>query len=208
MTTHKKSDQELIDLMKGGDELAFAELVDRYSQKVHNLAIRLTRSEEDTEEVLQDVFVTIYRKIASFEAKSAFSSWLYRITVNTAFMKLRRYRRQNLISFDEYEMHLEDKIHSNGNGTSQLTSLGSQDELRQTIQRAVNKLPYEYKLIFILRDVDGLSNQAVSEIMQLSVAAIKSRLHRSRLILRKRLRSFYEDISSPTKIFYGKAIQA
>ncbi|NMC62733.1 MAG: sigma-70 family RNA polymerase sigma factor, partial [SAR324 cluster bacterium] len=177
MTTQKKSDQELIDLMKGGDELAFAELVERYSQKVHNLAMRLTRSEEDTEEVLQDVFVTIYRKIASFEAKSAFSSWLYRITVNTAFMKLRRNRRQNLISFDECETHLEDKIHSNGNSTSQLTSIGSQDELRQTLQRAVNKLPYEYKLIFILRDVDGLSNQAVSEIMQLSVAAIKSRLH-------------------------------
>lgn len=193
--------------MRAGDQLAFVELVERYSQKVHNLAMRLTRNQEDTEEVLQDVFVTIYKKIDSFEGKSAFSSWLYRITVNTSFMKLRRYKQRPSLSFEECETHFDNRAtYINGSASTEQKHLGSEDELRLLLQRAVNKLPYEYRLIFILRDVDGLSNQAVSEILQLSVPAIKSRLHRSRLMLRKRLRNFYEDLMSPDKIFYGKAM--
>lgn len=201
--TQRTNDKELVEAMKAGDSGAFMELVERYSSKVHNLALRLTRNEEDTEEILQDVFVTVYRKINSFEGKSAFSSWLYRITVNTSFMKLRRRKRAAAVAFEEFSSHLEDTHSGNGGyGTSQ-ANIASRDELRLTLQHAVNRLPVEYRLIFILRDVDGLSNQAVSEIMNLSVPAIKSRLHRSRLMLRKRLQRFYDDFVTSDKIFYG-----
>lgn len=206
--TQRKNDMELVEAMANGDECAFIEIVERYSPKVHNLALRLTRNEEDTEEILQDVFVTIYRKIHSFEGKSAFSSWLYRITVNTAFMKLRKRRRSASVVIEEYDTHLEEKLAGSGSFGADQQQTASQDELRVLLQHAVNRLPFEYRLIFILRDVDGLSNQAVSEMMNLSVPAIKSRLHRSRLMLRKRLRRFYEDFISSDRIFYGKAATA
>ncbi len=200
----RKTDAELVNEMGAGDQSAFIELVERYSPKIHNLAFRLTRNEEDTEEVLQDVFVTVYRKIGSFEGKSAFSSWLYRITVNTAFMKLRRRRRSGVSGFEEFDTHLEEKLTDNSRYVEDQQRIASRDELQQLLQQAVNKLPFEYKVIFILRDVDGLSNQAVSEILNLSIPAIKSRLHRSRLMLRKRLRRFYDDFMSSDKIFYGR----
>jgi RNA polymerase sigma-70 factor (ECF subfamily) len=90
MQIKKKSDLDLVRDFRKGDQLAFEELLSRYSNKVFSLASRLTRNNEDAEEVLQDVFVTVHRKIAGFEGKSSFSSWLYRVTVNAAFMKLRK----------------------------------------------------------------------------------------------------------------------
>jgi len=203
--SQRKSDIELLNEMRAGDQTAFIELVERYSPKIHNLALRLTRNEEDTEEILQDVFVTVYRKISSFEGKSAFSSWLYRITVNTSFMKLRRRKRAGVTGFEEYDSKLEEKLTDNSRYVENQQHIASRDELRHLLQRAVNRLPFEYRVIFILRDVDGLSNQAVSEVLNLSVPAIKSRLHRSRLMLRKRLQRFYDDFMSSDKIFYGKA---
>jgi RNA polymerase sigma-70 factor (ECF subfamily) len=94
MPVQKSSDLELIADFKAGNQQSFEELINRYSNKVFSLATRLTRNTEDAEEVLQDVFVTVHRKIGSFEGKSSFSSWLYRVTVNAAFMKLRK-RRQD-----------------------------------------------------------------------------------------------------------------
>src|SRR5262245_33710233 len=82
----EKTDSELVDRFRNGDKLAFEELIGRYNEKAYNLAMRITRRQEDAEEILQDVFVSVFKKIHEFEGKSAFSSWLYRITVNTAFM--------------------------------------------------------------------------------------------------------------------------
>ncbi|MCB0339620.1 MAG: sigma-70 family RNA polymerase sigma factor, partial [Bdellovibrionales bacterium] len=96
-----RSDKELIAAFRAGDESSYVELISRYTDKAFNLAIRLTRNREDAEEVIQDVFVTVYRKIAKFEGKSAFSSWLYRITVNTALMLIRKKRQKPTVSVDE-----------------------------------------------------------------------------------------------------------
>src|SRR5258708_5708025 len=90
----KLTDVELVEIFKAGSIDAFEELISRYESKVFNLAMRFTRNQEDAEEVLQDVFATIYKKIDGFQGKSAFSSWLYRIIVNAAFMKLRKRRQQ------------------------------------------------------------------------------------------------------------------
>ena len=204
----KKTDRELVEAMSKGDCEAFMEIVERYSQKVHNLALRLSRNEEDAEEILQDVFVTVHRKISSFEGKSAFSSWLYRITVNTAFMKLRRRKAHQTLSIDDASQSAQEKLLNDERYVSNAHTLASRDEMQSTLQRAINKLPFEYRMIFVLRDIDGLSNQAVSSIMKLSVPAIKSRLHRSRLMLRKRLQRFYDDYTREDRIFFGKAAAA
>lgn len=198
--SEKSTDLKLVEDFRRGDLEAYAELVSKYTQKVHNLAFRISRNEEDTEEIVQDVFVTVYNKIDKFEGKAAFSSWLYRITANTAFMKLRKRKQHQVVS-------LEDAIEG---GTETLipaaletASMGLQHEIREFVERALEFLPTEYRTIFVLRDVDGLSNQDVADILGITVPAVKSRLHRSRLMLRKRLQRFYADYTNHDRISYG-----
>ena len=196
-------DIELVDGVRNGETACFIELVERYTQKVHNLAMRITRSEEDAEEVLQDVFVTVYKKIDKFEGKSAFSSWLYRITVNTAFMKLRKRRQAPAVSIEDLTSSVKDSWVGRKSDECDVNFISSRHELRAELDRAIAKLPDEYRTIFIMRDVDGLSNQEVGELLNLSVPAVKSRLHRSRLMLRKRLQKYYEDYHNEAVISYG-----
>lgn len=199
----EKQDLELLAEFQGGAIEAFSEIVSRYNQKVHNLALRITRNPEDAEEVLQDVFVTVYHKSNRFERKSAFSSWLYRITVNTAFMKLRKRKQNAHTSFEEIGQNLKDTWSGNRSDTADVNFICSKHELREELERAVSKLPEEYRIIFVLRDIDGLSNHEVGEILKLSVPAVKSRLHRSRLMLRKRLQKFYDDYVSAEILAFG-----
>ena len=195
------SDNDLIEKFRGGCLFSFEELISRYETKVHNLAMRLTRNSEDAEEVLQDVFVTVYRKIEGFQGKAKFSSWLYRITVNAAFMKLRKRKQDQSVSFDDLLPHLQNKAITQRNAFgARSDALALNNEIREALESAISKLPEEYRAVFVLRDIDGLSNKEVGEILDLSIPAVKSRLHRSRLMLRKRLRRFYEDYTSETKI--------
>jgi len=153
---------------------------------------------------LQDVFVTVYRKIASFEGKAKFSSWLYRITVNAAFMKLRKRKQDPAVSLTD----LLPQLQNTNDFAPQLVPSWSEscdsrafgNEIRAALQAAISKLPSDYRAVFILRDVDGLANKEVSDILGLSIPAVKSRLHRSRLMLRKRLSRFYQDYRSDDKV--------
>ena len=202
------TDDTLIEQFVAGCSMSFEELINRYETKVHNLAMRLTRNAEDAEEVLQDVFVTVYRKIDGFEGKAKFSSWLYRITVNAAFMKLRKRKQEQSVSLDDMLPHLHSKalVQKNAFGAHS-DSLAMNNEIREALEGAINRLPEDYRAVFILRDIDGLSNKEVGEILDLSIPAVKSRLHRSRLMLRKRLRRFYEDYVNEAKLS-GKARKA
>jgi RNA polymerase sigma-70 factor, ECF subfamily len=201
--TLKMTDAELVRAFQGKDTQAYEELVTRYLEKVYNLAWRITRLPEDAEEILQEVFIAVFNKISEFQGKSAFSSWLYRITVNTAFMKLRKRKKHSALSLDETILSGQENWIGQRSDTSDVNYLSSRHELRAVLQGAISRLPAEYKTIFILRDVDGLSNQEVGEILGLSVPAIKSRLHRSRLILRKKLRQFHEDWVNSKHVCYG-----
>ncbi|MBX7137465.1 MAG: sigma-70 family RNA polymerase sigma factor [Oligoflexia bacterium] len=190
------SDLKLIERFRKGSIEAFEELLGRYEAKIFNLAMRFTRNQEDAEEVLQDVFATLYRKLEGFEGKSAFSSWLYRIIVNAAFMKLRKRKQDHTVGIEDLSPAMR-QICVEGDSLSMARSdtISVTRELREILQAAVQKLPGQYRAVFILRDVDGLSNQEVGEILKLSIPAVKSRLHRSRLMLRKRLQRYYDDFT-------------
>jgi RNA polymerase sigma-70 factor, ECF subfamily len=190
------TDVELTEAFMKGDIAAFEELVSRYESKVMNLALRFVRNQEDAEEVMQDVFTTLYRKVQSFQGKSQFSSWLYRIVVNAAFMKLRKRKQSQTVSIEDLapavrEFCIEREALSISTSTNMLVSR----ELREVLQDAIDKLPEQYRAVFILRDVDGLSNHETGEILNLSIPAIKSRLHRSRLMLRRKLQRYYDDFN-------------
>jgi len=200
------SDVDLVTKLQSGDQSGFTEILNRYTEKVSNLALRIARNHEDAEEIVQDVFITVYRKIAKFEGKSAFSSWLYRITVNTAFMKLRKRKQTPTTSLEDMGQGIKESWVGERSDTSDINYLTSRHELRQHLDAAISKLPDEYRMIFILRDVDGLSNQDVGEILGVSVPAVKSRLHRSRQILRKRLSRYFDDYQNEDTISFGPAV--
>ncbi len=209
MSEKKVSDSVLIERFRNGSIEAFEEIVSRYESKVFNLAMRFTRNQEDAEEVLQDVFTTIYKKLAGFEGKSAFSSWLYRIIVNAAFMKLRKRKQNTTVSIEDLAPAVKQYcIEREGVIESRSDTLTMNKELRDRVQGAIDRLPEQYRAVFVLRDVDGLTNQEVSEILDLSIPAVKSRLHRSRLMLRRKLRRYYEDFTGNSRVSYDAAVGA
>jgi RNA polymerase sigma-70 factor (ECF subfamily) len=195
-----KSDLDLINEFKEGNNSAFEELVSRYSEKAYHLAYRFTRNQEDAEEVLQDVFVTVYKKIDGFEGKSSFSSWLYRVTVNAGLMKIRKRKQDRSVAMDDILPQIENAI-SLKNAEYQNADVNTyRKQLTKAMEEAIEKLPDDYRPVFILRDVDGLTSKEVSKILNLSIPAVKSRLHRSRLMLRKKLCPMYAEYSgSPVK---------
>ena len=190
----EKSDDQLVFEVIKGQQASFEELISRYSAKAYSLAARLTRNADDAEEVLQDVFVTVYRKIAGFEGKSSFSSWLYRITVNAALMKLRKKRQNRTLLVDDMHPGHRDLLNNQRAENSEGDNIAMRNQISLAIEEAIQKLPAEYRPVFILRDIDGLSSREVGKILDLTVPAVKSRLHRSRLMLRRRLQRFYKEI--------------
>ena len=178
------SDNDLVTSFKNGDQVSFEEITNRYAGKVYNLAKRLVRSQEDAEEVLQDVFVTLYKKIASFEGRSSFSSWVYRITVNAALMKNRTNKKNDATLLNELDV--EEKVsylQQSKDGTDNI----SHRELLTLLEKVICYLPEEYRSVYVMRDIDGLTSKEVSELLKVSVPAVKSRLHKSRFLVRERL---------------------
>ncbi len=188
----ERTDTELVKGIALRDESAFEEIVARYGSKVLNLALRITRNQEDAEEILQDVFITVFTKVNSFEHKSQFSSWLYRVTMNSSFMKIRSRNRRRAVYLEEIEASTKQNWVGNRTEMFDIDFMSSRHELREAIETAIKDLPEDYRAIFILRDIDGLSNEAVGKVLHLSVPAVKSRLHRSRLLMRQQLKKHYE----------------
>ncbi len=201
MTTDQKAEEEILarKLIEGDIE-AFDRFVEIYQKKIYALAYNLTHNQMDAQDVTQEVFLTIFRKAHTFQGKSAFSSWVYRVALNAVYMKLRSKKKDQSIS-------VEDAFPSfNGAGYHQevirdwsesAESLMFSNETKSVIQSAVDQLPEKEKIAFILRDVEGLSTEEAAEALELTISAVKSRLHRARLILRKKLSGYFEGKQIP-----------
>jgi RNA polymerase sigma-70 factor (ECF subfamily) len=200
------SDRDLVALARNGDTSAFTTLVGRHQRQIYRLALRMMGSESEAEEVLQETFLHAYEKLGEFRGDSAFNSWIYRIAANSALMRLRRKRRApDTVSLDgssgtaPAEGQPGPNFTLDGNFAEPPRSdwsLRADDalanaQLGAAIERAVQGLPEDYRVVFLLKDVDGLSNEEISESLGLSVPAVKSRLHRARLALREQLSEFF-----------------
>lgn len=184
-------DADLVRRAAGGDDEAFEELMNRHQYRVYHHALRMMGNSQDAEEVLQDTFVQAYRNLAKFEQRSRFSTWIYRIATNEALMRLRKARRKREISLD-------DALGERGAEEIRDFARSALDEVLDAevsslLERALAELPEEYRAVFVMRDIDGLSNAEVAEVLDISVPAVKSRLHRSRLFLRDRLSQMYRE---------------
>ncbi len=166
----------------------------QYEAKIFSLALRTTGNRQDAEEVLQDVFWSILWNIDSFRGESKLSTWIYRITMNTALMKLRGRPKSQHIPLEE---ELGPAMTKDGMIAERLvdwTGLPSDElehkELAQRLEEAINQLPPDYRTVLVLRDIEGVSTEEACEVLNLSVAALKSRLHRARLFLRKQVADY------------------
>jgi len=194
----ERTDAELVELSAGGENRAFDELVRRYRDRVYRLCMKILRHEDDAAEALQDAFMSAYRGLPKFKRESRFSTWLYRIATNASLMKLRR-RRDGHVSYEQSQ---------GGEGDSEPLAIPDWstqplDELldaetREVLGREVELLPANEREVFVLRDMMEQSNADVAQELGLSVAAVKSRLHRARLHLRDRMNRYFRDrISRP-----------
>jgi RNA polymerase sigma-70 factor, ECF subfamily len=184
-------DAALVEGLRKGDPTATELLLDTYGDRVYRLAIRITGNEQDAEEVVQDALWTAARKIGMFKGESAFGSWVYRITANTAYQKLRgRQSRRHEISLDEV-LPLFDELGCHAQPVADWSQAASdpavQAELRTTLSAAIDELPAAYKAVLVLRDIEGRSTEEIAQALGLSIAVVKTRAHRARLFLRKRL---------------------
>ncbi len=185
------NERELIKQLRAQNEATLAAFMAEYETRVFGLALRLTGNRQDAEEVLQDVFLTVFQKIDSFRGDSKLSSWLYRIATNAALMKLRKRPKGKEIPLEEElgpAMTEEGMLAEPVADWSRLPPDElDRKELARRIEAAISQLPAEYRSVVVLRDVEGLSAEEACEILDLSVPALKSRLHRARLFLRKQL---------------------
>jgi len=195
-TEDKALEAQLVKDLQAGEVSSFEQLANLYQKKIYTLSFNLTRNAIDSQDVTQEVLLTLFKKGHTFQGKSAFSSWVYRITLNASYMKLRTRKKEPNLSIEDLLPSL------NGAGFqqeklqdwSENTEASFFDkETRRVIQKAVDLLPDKEKVVFLLRDVEGLTTEKVSEILEITVPAIKSRLHRARLFLRKKLGSYFED---------------
>jgi len=192
----KAQDEVLVRDMKAGQMEAFDKIFELYQRKIYALSFNMTRNQMDAQDVTQEVLLTIYRKIHTFQGKSAFSSWVYRITLNATYMKLRSKKKEQYVPLDEslpsfnHAGFQNDKVSDWSKSTD---SLLFSNETKGVIEKAVELLPEKEKVVFLLRDVEGLSTEKVGDILDLTVPAVKSRLHRARLFLRKKLSNYFDE---------------
>jgi RNA polymerase sigma-70 factor (ECF subfamily) len=178
----------LVDKARERDARAFAELVRRYEAKIFRLAQHITQNREDAEDVLQETFLKAYEHLDQFQGQSKFYTWIVRIAVNQALMKLRRRKTDRSVSLDETIDTGEDTV------TREIAAWDedpeqrfSREELGAILDSAIQGLAPPYRSVFVLRDIDELSTEETAEVLGLSVPAVKSRLLRARLQLREKL---------------------
>ncbi len=185
------SDLELVRRIKRGDEQGFREMVDRYHARVYSLAYGVLRNSEDAEEATQDAFLTLYRKIETFDESKKFFSWFYRVALNAAYSRARRRKPAVTVSLDDYLPRFREDGHA---ASPELAALadGAEDEAiaRDLAERAegfISELPPTYRDAIWMVDVEEMKPADVAEVLEISLAALKSRLHRARLYVRQRL---------------------
>ena len=187
----KDDEAQVVERLKAGDEQALESIFNLYASKLYNVAQRILGDAADAEEAVQDVFWTAYRKAKSFQGNSQFSTWLYRLTVNAALGKIRRGKRNRENRYDEFLPKFEKDDHHRVrpvvDWSDTLEEKYSRQEIHQMLVQALDELKPLDKSVVVLSDLEGMSDKEIALITNLTVSAVKTRLHRARLFLRGKL---------------------
>jgi RNA polymerase sigma-70 factor (ECF subfamily) len=188
-----KDELKLIKLAGSGDERAFTELIQRYEDMLYSFSYKVCRDREKAEETLQDTFINVYKNLSSFKGRSKFSTWLYSIVSNNCLMKHRKRKLDDLwVSLDQPPI-----VGGDGNQITAWDATPAEmlmdKELREKMDSAILMLPTDYRVVFVLRDMEGRPTEEVAKILKLSVPAVKSRLRRARVFLRNQLNEYLSE---------------
>jgi RNA polymerase sigma-70 factor (ECF subfamily) len=183
----KHSEEKLIASAQKGDKKAISQLVNKYSPRIYAIAFRLMQNEEDAEDVLQETFIIMIKKLNTFQGKSTLYTWLYRVATNVALGKLRKKKNvDDSVSFEKIEF--ENLTPAEGaNWPVDIEEDFNSEEFKKCLERAMNELPDHYRTVFILRDLEGHSTRDTANILEISEANVKVRLMRARLFLRDQM---------------------
>lgn len=193
---NNRSDSELIRRAKGEDFDAFEELVNRHSARIYSLLYRLLRRREDAEDLLQQTFLSAFQNISRFREEASFRTWITRIATNFALMKFRKEGKIHTVSLSDPQNFTDEGVplpREIADWSVNPGELLERKELVEILEAAIAKLPQIYRAVFLLRDMEGLSNQEVADMMELTVSAVKSRLMRARLFLRATISSMMKE---------------
>ena len=179
------NEADAIERAKQGDAHAFQDLYDKHKRRVYSLCLRMTANTAEAEDLTQEAFLQLYRKIATFRGESAFSTWLHRLSVNVVLMHLRK-KNLPVVSLEETTQGGEEDTPKKDFGAEDLALAGSLDRLQ--LQRAVEDLPPGYRTIFVLHDIEGYEHNEIAGIVGCSIGNSKSQLHKARMKLRDLLR--------------------
>jgi RNA polymerase sigma-70 factor (ECF subfamily) len=180
------NEAEAIEKAKQGDATAFQALYDRHKRRVYSLCLRMTANTAEAEDLAQEAFLQLYRKIATFRGESAFSTWLHRLSVNVVLMHLRK-KSLPVVSLEETTQPGEDDTPKKDFGADDLALSGSIDRLH--LRRAIESLPPGYRMIFVLHDIEGYEHNEIATIVGCSIGNSKSQLHKARMKLRDMLKA-------------------
>ena len=176
---------ELVELAKSGDRKALAQLVKDNEQTVYNFSFKICRDRDKAEHIMQETFYSMVKSLHQFDGNSKLSTWLYRIVSNHCLMMARKDKKKSFVSIDNDDELYEDRYTADWSSIPNLSV--ENDELKKILDMSIDKLSPDYRIVFLLRDVEGLSTEETAKLTELSVPAVKSRLHRARAFLRKEL---------------------
>jgi RNA polymerase sigma-70 factor (ECF subfamily) len=192
----KDKDFELIRAINSGQYDRFPDLVKRYEQKLYNFGLRMCRDPADAEDTVQETFLNVFRYLKNFRYETKFKNWLYRVAVSTCIKRRRKskFAPERELSLDEF-YHQEESESPNQVPNWALMPLDKllNSELLDQINQAVFLLPEKYRLVIVLRDIEGFSTAETSQILSVSATNVKVRLHRARLFLREKLKGYFEN---------------
>jgi RNA polymerase sigma-70 factor (ECF subfamily) len=192
-TTLVRDESQLISQAKAGDYSAFEELVNRYERKIYRLGMNITGNREDAEDVLQEAFLKAFEHLPDFREDSRFYTWVVRIAVNEALMKLRKRRASREVPVDDAgDENGEVMVREFADWKPNPEQQYAQSELERILQDAVSALPPGFRTVFYLRDVEGLSTEETAQVLDLTEGAVKARLFRARLRLREELSKIFK----------------
>ena len=190
----EQSESALVTAAKAGDYDAFEQLVNRYEHKIYRLGLNITGNPEDAEDVLQEAFLKAFENLPRFREDSRFYTWIVRIAVNQALMKLRKRRTDKSVSLDDpIEEDGEVIPRDFADWKPNPEQLLGRTETRETLEKAIQNLSPSFRTVFMLRDVEGLSTEETAEMLGLTISAVKARLFRARLRLREELSQVFKE---------------
>lgn len=195
-----QEEKSLVESLRRGDRYACDDMVERFAQRLFNVALRLTGQPQEAEDILQETLIKACRGVRDFEGRSSLGTWLYRIATNNSLMHLRR-RKAPAVSLDTPPEHLGDdfKPRQLHDWDWEPETLVLTEELRRAMDEAVNTLPDTLRATFVLRDLEGLSTKEAAEALDISESNLKVRLHRARLQLREALATYFQQRNSGGK---------